>query len=648
MATKIKPTDLANLSLAQYQKLLEKDMARLARSNKWVDYVLVTFYKFGSKKSGLLLFTAPDDKQWSAIIETAKANGKKFASGKMKVKLMPDKNQNGVDDLLLVVKTAEGQLAVQKVAEYLSEDMFGGDPDVQAMTAKDAKIEDDEEDGESEDSETTAKHLIEHADTTAQNLDAAALVTANKDIALFADKLKIFSQATGGVQQLQTKVQEQLKSLKVYDDMPHDHKDYKTKALVEAQEAFNWLDGLEEDVQALISIAETTIAKISKSVKGVFQTPEFKKNLAFLTEQSQNARRILRFLVQAQDFIEEKYLDDHESEDSQDTENSMRIAQDFLKQIMALNAQYQKYKADAEKAAYPLIDLVTKINAYNNLAPQYRKPEYQAKLDTMLKQIVAAQIENNKVRLNQGLGLDKDSQDIADFDRAAKLADSDSLTDWQTAEGLVSPLLEKYKTKDVNYTSIFKDLLVAVKQKINAALREKAFSDLLEKARNKSGGLTPANLFDVFMSEFRGKVTYTPNFINGSVITGTKSANCENLAGAFKGLAEKAGLKAKNPKVASNFITIPVDNQWIDSTAPGNLNTEGFDNSRRYFFDGHWVTEIGGDWFCPTTGRSGKSNVQATIFGHIDDKKQTCTVSGRAVKFVPGENNGFDYSLVSE
>lgn len=126
-------------------------------------------------------------------------------------------------------------------------------------------------------------------------------------------------------------------------------------------------------------------------------------------------------------------------------------------------------------------------------------------------------------------------------------------------------------------------------------------------------------LFARFMAHFRGHVGYTLTTRGGGPWDGTAGPfACGTFARAFADMALAAGLEATATMVTPrNFVTPLVDGDFIDTDAKGNIQVGG-NRVARYFFTEHWVTEVEGRYYCPTSGKalSGKAApelVDATI-----------------------------------
>lgn len=114
-------------------------------------------------------------------------------------------------------------------------------------------------------------------------------------------------------------------------------------------------------------------------------------------------------------------------------------------------------------------------------------------------------------------------------------------------------------------------------------------------------------LFDRFMAHFRARrVRYTLVTQGGQVAPWDGGAGpfaCGTFARALADLAKAAGLEAAFVQVEPhNFVTPLIDDDFIDSNAQGNVQIADA-RAKRYFFTQHWVTQIGHDLYCPTSGK---------------------------------------------
>ena len=112
-------------------------------------------------------------------------------------------------------------------------------------------------------------------------------------------------------------------------------------------------------------------------------------------------------------------------------------------------------------------------------------------------------------------------------------------------------------------------------------------------------------LFARFMAHFRGRVGYTLTTRGGGPWDGTAGPfACGTFARAFADMALAAGLEATATMVTPrNFVTPLVDGDFIDTDAQGNIQVGGR-RVARYFFTEHWVTEVEGRYYCPTSGKA--------------------------------------------
>ena len=191
--------------------------------------------------------------------------------------------------------------------------------------------------------------------------------------------------------------------------------------------------------------------------------------------------------------------------------------------------------------------------------------------------------------------------------RIAKLGDIESkIAEWQKGKGggdtskttkrgtHVSGLLDKVQDAK-------KDAMQEVKrarvQAYDPALLEDLPADAAEAGQE---------LFDRFMASFRAEqVRYTLRAVKESPWQGGKGPfACASFAIALAELAQSAGLTARQVQVKPiNFVTPNIHPGFIDPGAEGNLRMAG-GRVPNYFFTKHYVTQIGNDFYCPTSGKA--------------------------------------------
>ena len=127
----------------------------------------------------------------------------------------------------------------------------------------------------------------------------------------------------------------------------------------------------------------------------------------------------------------------------------------------------------------------------------------------------------------------------------------------------------------------------------------KALTDPAAKARA---------VFTIYMTEFRGKASYattTPK--ETSIWDGTGVVACSMISNGLVDILRAAGLTAKVVQIPTErFVTKRIGAAFIDPAAEGNVRQPGgeFADERRYFFNKHWIVEVGsGTLFLdPTSG----------------------------------------------
>lgn len=315
MATKIKPSDLPSLKLVQYNKILEKDFARISKQNKLIDYLFVKGYKFDGKKSNLLLFANVEDPMWKNAADVAKGKGKKNATGKCKVIKSKGKGEEK-DRIVIAIKTANGDLSKNKVIETINDDMFKDDVWVQAcldgeegnlakdsLPGKDVKL-------------TDGTHFAEDAtlkNKTGKDAEESAMIPFVKALDNFFKEIVSLDALSTEVKGRVTKIQ------KLYED--HVEKDdYKEEVLPIAQDAVNYINGLVAKLEDITKKGDYWLKEkgdlFAKSVRSKDKVTRHEKKVKETEKQVAQAKKIMRQLVQNQDtyypripkMIEKQYL----------------------------------------------------------------------------------------------------------------------------------------------------------------------------------------------------------------------------------------------------------------------------------------------------------------------------------------------------
>ncbi len=150
-------------------------------------------------------------------------------------------------------------------------------------------------------------------------------------------------------------------------------------------------------------------------------------------------------------------------------------------------------------------------------------------------------------------------------------------------------------------------------------------------------------IFANFMERGRGLYHYHPTGTprNTDLMMGDLNGACGNFAKAFAtclkeaGFSDVKGAHLLNLPMArdgvvykdiKSFVTKPVDADFIDGNATGNI--EGLGGGRAYVFTNHIVVNAGPmGYFCPTTGKSGAteealgSAVAEAVLHRVSDGK---------------------------
>lgn len=162
-------------------------------------------------------------------------------------------------------------------------------------------------------------------------------------------------------------------------------------------------------------------------------------------------------------------------------------------------------------------------------------------------------------------------------------------------------------------------------------------------------------IFPSFMSWVHGAGIKYATKGRGEILAGAKVANCGMFA---RGLADVLKDNGVHDAVSgaygkTNFVTAPVDGDFADPSAVGNLTTSeearDFDSVKRFFFTVHSVTRAAGQMFDPTAGKAGDPGVMVEGLAKTSDKPLTYEGSGKAVTELDGESpSGNGYRLTSK
>jgi hypothetical protein len=215
-----------------------------------------------------------------------------------------------------------------------------------------------------------------------------------------------------------------------------------------------------------------------------------------------------------------------------------------------------------------------------------------------------------------------------------------AINDWRSAKG--GTVKANAKKRGPQVTALF-DEVQTEKRRVEIEIKRgkvEAIDRALLADLPADHGAAARLLFARFMAQFRGRVGYTLTTRGGGPWDGTAGPfACGTFARAFADMAMAAGLEATATMVTPrNFVTPVVDGDFIDTGALGNVQI-GVDRVARYFFTEHWVTEVEGHYFCPTSGKalSGKGApelVDATIGQLAPAKGQEYTGGGVTVRKV--------------
>lgn len=650
MTSKIKPSELAGLDLAKYKKLLEQDFARASKENKFIDYVFIQGYKIGSKKTNLLLLVDPADQLWTAAIETAKGNGKKNAVGKCKVL----KDEETSSEITLVIKTAKGDLAKAKVVTAINEEMFKDDFGVEAIMVG------DDEDVSNEDLLDKKKRNIGNSenlkDGTTFSQDATLKDKTGQESKMtpFVEALDAFFKVVGSIDALSVDIKNRLEEIQ---GLHKEHKGtdkYKSKVLPSAHETVRYIETLVPQLEDIIAKGNYWLKEngdlFAQPLRSKDTVTRHKNKVKETEQQVEQAQRIMRQLIQVQDNILEKYLKDYSSTDKI-YEAQLDNEKDLFERIVEQFKKYTALEDDKYSERMSCINLLC-LWSKNWHDGDYKSEKHKDILTKIDKKIAA---ERNVVE-NGMMNLLPDEEAFSDIQLAHKKflkIKGDTLENWVDKNTLLEEISNKLNTlnspnpvakqlKDVMLNQVIASRRIVEKMKATEAINE-----LVEEAQKK-GALSPENLFDAFMKKYRGKVAYTPEH-GGTVLDGCTNANCQDLTSAFVRVLKETGFKgADAPVLETYYITTPVDDQWIDSTAGGNINFVGT-TEKRYFFSEHWVVDYQGARFCPTTGRKG-GEIKDTIWGKVgsiavDQVIEVKTFNFSNLKGKEGTNNGMTYRL---
>lgn len=642
MSTFITPGALADLSFNEYMKLLEKDFARKGRAAKQEDYVVFTDYKFGTKKACLLLFVDTADKDWENALAAARKNSKKEASGKCLVTLSKDQDGNGKDDIVISIKTAEGDLDKKKVAATIKEDLFPKDIDVSVNVFGVSIHEGDP---------------VPNISTAAQDLDEVASELENEEADnSFIRKLKELMAHIGSAQKMQTNVQTFLKDLKTIAAKPVDE-DQKVEL---ANEILAFNEFLNEHLPVFEDILDKGDRWLTKH-KGkrftLIESDDHKAQVQEVEEDMILLKRLNRLLIQAQDYNQTTYIQGNTTYDELSTLDI------YYTRIDEKWESYSKLNIDSfsEDVFKFNRELKGYIDYIVNANPKIRKRIDIRPYNDKLKKLVSDALLLDSLRLKDIEKKHKLDGFTLEFKAYSDIALSDDINDMRNCVKILTNfrdrLVDAYAKSTVLqvetqplYFRIL-DYLTVSKQRMKATKATQLDKMLLEA--DKKGGRTADNLFDVFMETYRGVVKYTPEE-GGTIYDGCINANCQDFCTALGELFRAAGFNNIDTTVviATYFMTLPVDDRWIDPSSKGNIEVIG-SNTRQWYFAAHWVVSVDGSNYCVITGRK-KAEIPGTVVFESGGKLNEEPVDGLKKKVINGyeftefskrDSRGYFYSL---
>jgi hypothetical protein len=637
MPTLLKPEDVAKLDLASYKKALEKDFARNGRNQKWEDFVFITDYKMGAKKVALFLLASATDKTWADTVKAAKTNGKKYTTGICKIAIVADQDGNGKDDIQITIKEAKGDLNKKKVAENIKSELFADDVDVQTLV-----LADDEEDvahvhfEEAPHSPEVATETLDHAQQE---------LAARKKLDSFMQAFQEFMSKIGSARLLQEATQEKLRILVEHKDTPN--------ILTEANKAAHEIKLQIVDFDEIIAIGETWFAEHKDKVKALLGVQGYKEKMESAKERIINLKRLQRFLTQSEDYINEKYLHDFDSNEAQDIQKKQELADVTFHNLRQSAEQYKTQFKAKEKPAIILASIDTVIlrrDEYAEFADSLKTAQ-QIKFVADVEKFLMGSRAIVEVALMSSIPELKDLEDK--YKNFRGLPEPHNLEECririEILNTFVDALVPILATHGATVGALYGSFTAEINS-IRKLVNRKFANDKIEVLRQRAvdrGGATVENLYDVFMEEFRGNVTYMPE-PGGNIFAGSSRANCQDICTSLGRLFTAAGFANDTGVVlAKYYLTAPVDATWLDPNSPGNTNIEGKPAERRYFFSEHWVVEADGKRFCPTTGRK-LGDIESTIAVRIGaDQKdlfenEVCKFE-KAAK--PADNRGFTYKV---
>lgn len=162
-------------------------------------------------------------------------------------------------------------------------------------------------------------------------------------------------------------------------------------------------------------------------------------------------------------------------------------------------------------------------------------------------------------------------------------------------------------------------------------------------------------IFPNFMSWVHGAGIKYATKGRGEILAGAKVANCGMFARGLADVLKDNGVPdaVSGAYGKTNFVTAPVDGDFADPSAVGNLTTSeearDFDSVKRFFFTVHSVTRAAGQMFDPTAGKAGDPGVMVEGLAKTSDKPLTYEGSGKTVTELDGESpSGNTYRLTSK
>jgi len=598
MPTLIEPNELANLNVSAYFKMLNKDLAKLSRVGKNQPFVYFRDFKLAGKKIPLLLFVAPSkEEKWETVLNRiSKSNFKKQATGIAHISIKPDSDGNGKDDIHIKIKKCEG-INKGHVAEEIKIGWFSKDPDVKVYTA-----EDNEADETDEEQDNEAKTQIENQPSTQTGKlddlddDAVKQAQVNQDFKDYLAKVRDTVTQIGGANEFQAGIKTQLQEFAQAKPSTADEK----LEFIEAVKTYDAeLDKKMNFLSETIISGNTMLEKHRNFLKAIFKAEKYRTSRAQISEHIANLTRLLQFAAKANDYLDNVLVGKNKAT-KELGEKSKKLSQDIPEEKAILKAiadlpilSDNPTLQEAQTFSLALFEVVKIIqNAINGIYPTIVQLRNDKSNPTLLKKTIAK---------------------------------SDELEAMQNEQ---------------------RDKLASVQTQIAALVGNSILQEILTRA-NISGTTSPESVYDAFMDYFRGKITYHPAQKNAKLLEGANIADCSSICDSLN-----AALKAADPTWQAatvhidggkKHISIAVDNDWLDPDAPGHFSWEG---KNHYYFFQHFVVEVAGKRFCPTTGRKGADASSPLIANaQINTANDTFSYKSKNYKIEEKLNGNHTYLL---